>query len=42
MSRAESDCSVRHEWLSDDKYKQLVVKDRNGDQKLAHFKVCIY
>ena len=40
MLRAESDCSVRHGWLLNDKYKKWVAKDRSGDQKLARFKVC--
>ena len=34
-SRLVPDWNVRHEWLLDDKCKNLVTKDRSGDQKLA-------
>ena len=33
MSRAESSCNARHEWLLDDKYKNWVTKDRSGNQR---------
>ena len=40
MSRAVSNCNVRHEWLLDNKYKNWAAKDHSNDQKLARFKVC--
>ena len=39
MPRAHSDFKFRDEWLVQDKYKELVVKD--GDPKLVRCKFCM-